>query len=59
MEFKLVINNGYGGFSITKEIAEYLKTHKNWKIVKNNGYELPRDTQPNTIYHIHHSGKPS
>lgn len=59
MQLKLVINNGYGGFTITKEIAEYLKTHKNWKIAKIEGYTLPTETPPNTIYHIHYSGKPS
>jgi hypothetical protein len=59
MEFRLAIYDGYGSFRILPEIAKYLKTHKNWKIAKIEGYTLPKETPPNTIYHIHYSGEPS
>ena len=42
-EFKIVLNVRYGGFSLTKEMADWLAKNKGWKITKKNNLDTEND----------------
>jgi hypothetical protein len=42
-EFKIVLNVRYGGFSLTKEMADWLAKNKGWKITEKNHLDTEND----------------
>jgi len=59
LELSVVLHDGYGGFSILPELAEYLHKRKGWEIIPIQGMELKRSTNPHIIYHTYYDEKPT
>lgn len=59
LSLTVVLHDGYGGFSILPEIAEYLRKYKGWKIIPVHGMQIKDEAEPTDIYHSYYDGKPS
>jgi len=59
IELSVVLHDGYGGFSILPEIAEYLHKRKGWEIIPIQGMALKRSTDPKIIYRTYYNEKPT